>query len=223
MKGDSFMSETKKPGKVKLVILQIVSVAFFSLCGGVIQTVLQYILPLGFDYLTAPMPSWLDFLYNESTMFDVSTASGAADYAKYVVDLGDRVTVTWGYMLPFFLANIAANVFLYIMNKKYTFKSSAPQWHFVLYFVIMVATIVFTTWLQGVCYPIIMGWDVSWLKPFARLLCMAPAALVQTIVFWVAQFILLPVDESIEEKEPALVLWLRKKFGASEETPKESE
>lgn len=207
------MSEARKePSKGILLLFQTISMVLFSMVGGLTQTILQYILPLGFDHLTTPMPKWLDFLYDESTLFDTTTAAGVADAAKYIVDLGDRITVTWGYMLPFFFANIVANVLLYILNKKYTFKSSAPQWHFVLYFVIMVATIVFSTWLQGICYPWIIGWGIEWIKPFARLLCMMPAAMVQAVVFFVAQVLLLPVDPTVEEKEPAIILWLRKKF-----------
>lgn len=214
------MSEKKQPSKVVLLLLQLVSMLFFSLCGGLIQTVLQYILPLGFDHLTAVLPTWLDFLYDEATMFDLDTAAGLADYNKYVVDLGDRVTVTWGYMLPFFLANITANVWLYFMNKKYTFKSTAPKWHFVLYFVIMVATIIFTTWLQGVCYPWFLTWG-AWMKPLARAACLIPCGIVQGVVFFIAQVTLLPVDPNVEDKEPTLIIWLKNKFGAGDKAAEE--
>ncbi len=220
--GNETKSQKKSPSKGVLVLLQIVSMCLFGLAGGVIQTVLQYLLPLIFNPLQAALPGWLDFLYDVNTLFDTTTAAGLRDYDRYVVEGAHGLTVTWGYMLPFFLANIAANIFVYIMNKKYTFKSSAPRWHFILYFVIMVATILFTTWLQGVCYPWILSWGVTWLNPLARVICILPAGLVQTVVFFVAQKLLLPIDPSIEEKEPAIILWLRKKTGAdktSEEEP----
>ncbi len=214
--GNETKSKTakKSPSKGVLVLLQIVSMCLFGLAGGVIQTVLQYLLPLVFNPLQAALPGWLDFLYDVNTLFDTTTAAGLRDYDRYVVEGAHGLTVTWGYMLPFFLANIAANIFVYIMNKKYTFKSSAPRWHFILYFVIMVATILFTTWLQGVCYPWILSWGVSWINPLARVICILPAGLVQTVVFFIAQKLLLPIDPSIEEKEPAIILWLRKKTGA---------
>ncbi len=212
--GNETKSQKKSPSKGVLVLLQIVSMCLFGLAGGVIQTVLQYLLPLIFNPLQAALPGWLDFLYDVNTLFDTTTAAGLRDYDRYVVEGAHGLTVTWGYMLPFFLANIAANIFVYIMNKKYTFKSSAPRWHFILYFVIMVATILFTTWLQGVCYPWILSWGVSWLNPLARVICILPAGLVQTVVFFIAQKLLLPIDPSIEEKEPAIILWLRKKTGA---------
>ncbi len=221
--GNETKSKTakKSPSKGVLLLLQIVSMCLFGLAGGVIQTVLQYLLPLIFNPLQTPLPGWLDFLYDVSTLFDTTTAAGMRDYDRYVVEGVHGLTVTWGYMLPFFLANIAANIFVYIMNKKYTFKSSAPRWHFILYFVIMVATILFTTWLQGVCYPWILSWGVSWLNPLARVICILPAGLVQTVVFFFAQKFLLPIDPSIEEKEPAIILWLRKKTGADKASAEE--
>lgn len=212
----------KSPSKGVLVLLQIVSMCLFGLAGGVIQTVLQYLLPLIFNPLQTALPGWLDFLYDVNTLFDTTTAAGLRDYDRYVVEGAHGLTVTWGYMLPFFLANIAANIFVYIMNKKYTFKSSAPRWHFILYFVIMVATILFTTWLQGVCYPWILSWGASWLNPLARVICILPAGLVQTVVFFIAQKLLLPIDPSIEEKEPAIILWLRKKTGADKAPAEET-
>ncbi len=212
----------KSPSKGVLLLLQIVSMCLFGLAGGVIQTALQYLLPLIFNPLKAALPGWLDFLYDVNTLFDTTTAAGLRDYDRYVVEGVHGLTVTWGYMLPFFLANIAANIFVYIMNKKYTFKSSAPRWHFILYFVIMVATILFTTWLQGVCYPWILSWGISWLNPLARVICILPAGLVQTVVFFIAQKLLLPIDPSIEEKEPAIILWLRKKTGADKAPAEET-
>ena len=127
------MSEEKKTVGQKLAGLsgplltlwQLVKFIGVGGLGGIIQAVLQYIFPVFFDGLTATLPKWLDFLYNEPTLFDTDTAAGAADAAKYIIG----GTVTWGYVLPFFLANIIANIFVYIMNKKYTFKSSAPRWH----------------------------------------------------------------------------------------------
>ena len=165
------MSEEKKTVGQKLAGLsgplltlwQLVKFIGVGGLGGIIQAVLQYIFPVFFDGLTATLPKWLDFLYNEPTLFDTDTAAGAADAAKYIIG----GTVTWGYVLPFFLANIIANIFVYIMNKKYTFKSSAPRWHFVLYFVIMVLTIVFATWMQGALYPLIIRAPWEWMHSLA--------------------------------------------------------
>ncbi|MBQ3996263.1 MAG: hypothetical protein II639_06410, partial [Clostridia bacterium] len=97
-----------------LTLWQLVKFVGVGGLGGIIQAVLQYIFPVFFDRFTTTLPDWLDFLYNEPTLFDTDTAAGAADAAKYIID----GTVTWGYVLPFFLANIIANIFVYIMNKK---------------------------------------------------------------------------------------------------------
>ena len=175
-------------------------VKFFGVggLGGIIQAVLQYIFPVFFDGLTATLPKWLDFLYNEPTLFDTDTAAGAA---KYIIG----GTVTWGYVLPFFLANIIANIFVYIMNKKYTFKSSAPRWHFVLYFVIMVLTIVFVTWLQGILYPYIIRAPWEWIHPLARLILLIPCGSSRPSCFHAQKLLLAGrlVEES-KASEPVL-------------------
>lgn len=182
-----------------LTLWQLVKFIGIGGAGGIIQAILQYIFPLLFDGITATLPNWLDFLYNEPTLFDTNTAAGAADAAKYIID----GTVTWGYVLPFFLANIAANIFCYVMNKKFTFKSSAPRWHFVLYFVIMVLTIVFATWMQGALYPLLLRASWNWVHSLARLILLIPCGIVQTIVFFIAQKLLLPPDPDKVEASKA--------------------
>ncbi|MBO4383759.1 MAG: hypothetical protein J5847_06660 [Clostridia bacterium] len=182
-----------------LTLWQLVKFMGVGGAGGIIQAILQYVFPVFFDRFTTTLPDWLDFLYREDTLFDTNTAAGAADAAKYIVD----GTVTWGYVLPFFLANIIANIFCYIMNKKYTFKSSAPRWHFVLYFVIMVLTIVFVTWMQGALYPLLIRAPWDWMHSLARLLLLIPCGIVQTIVFFIAQKLLLPPDPELVEESKA--------------------
>ena len=55
-----------------------------------------------------------------------------------------------GICFPFLLSNLIANAVGYFINKKKTFKSNAPLWHFIIYLVILFALILFETWLQGV-------------------------------------------------------------------------
>ena len=188
-------SSKKKELKGGLLTLwQLVKFSIVGFIGGFIQLGLQYLLPVFFDRFTSTLPPFMDFLFNTETLFDVSTGAGAANYGKYIID----GRVTWGYVLPFFLANIAANIFCYIENKKRTFKSDAPSWHFNVYFVIMVLTIVFTTWVQGVFYPWVLHFNTDFVNRFARMLCLLPVGLIQTAVFFVTQKILLPPRE--EEK-----------------------
>ena len=179
-----------------LTLWQLVKFSIVGLIGGVIQLIFQLILPFIFDGITTTLPNWLDFMYDEATMFDTTTAAGAADAAKYIID----GTVTWGYVLPFFLANIIANIFCYVENKKRTFKSHAPEWHFVVYFVIMVLTIVAMTWLQGALYPILMNSGITFFMKFSRVILLLPCGLIQTIVFFITQKILLPPDPDPEDE-----------------------
>lgn len=63
----------------------------------------------------------------------------------------------WGYLLPFLISNLIANTLGYIINKKKTFKSDAPRWHYVIFIVALVILVLFTTWLQGV----IVNWMID--------------------------------------------------------------
>ncbi len=174
-----------------LTLWQFVKFMAASLIGGVTQILLQYLLPLIFDRVRTPIPHWLDFLYHPESMFDTATAKGAAEYAKYIINDDGILRVTWGYVLSFFLANILVNIGLYIWNKKKTFKSNAAEWHFVVYFVIMVLTIVFSTWMQGALYAPLY----AHMGAFTRTFLLIPVGVVQTAVFFVAQKLLLPPED----------------------------
>lgn len=204
------MEKKQETSKGKLLFLQMLSTCIISIAGIITLVVLQYGMPLFCDNWTTPLPHALDFLFNVEQLFDTSTAQGAADYAKYVVRNGDTLSVTWGYMVPFFVANLASNLVNYYFNKKYTFKSSAPRWHFVAYLVFVILVIVGSTWMQGILYPWFMDHGFgSW----SRFACFLPPATMQATLFFFAQVILLPVDENYEEIEPAPILWLKKKLG----------
>lgn len=194
-------SKKKKPKRELkgglLTLWQLVKFSIIGYIGGGIQLGLQYLLPLYFDRFTKTLPPSMDFLFNTETLFDVSTAAGAENFAKYVID----GRLTWGYVLPFFLANIIANIFCYYENKKRTFKSDAPAWHFNIYFVIMIVTIVFTTWVQGVFYPWVLRFDTDFVNRFARLISLLPVGLIQSAVFFITQKILLPPREEKKEDE----------------------
>ena len=92
----------------------------------IIQLVLANVLPLIFDSVTATLPGFLQGIFKPDVIFDASTAQGAKQIAKYVVD----GVVTWGYLLPFFLSNLIANIYGFYQNKKTTFKSDAPWYNF---------------------------------------------------------------------------------------------
>lgn len=193
------MAEKKKKGGALHQLWIVIKFALVSVIVSLIQIGLQYGLPYIFDNVTAVLPHWLSWIFNGNQLFDQSTATGAADYAKYVVN----GVVTWGYVLPFFLSNFIANAFGYYENKKRTFKSTAPRWHFVLYFIILTLVIVFATWLQGIVYGACSHSDSAALHSLARLICAAVAGMFQFLALFFVQKGLLPEDPEIVAADKA--------------------
>ena len=102
-------------------------------------------LPFIFDGVTATIPAFLQGIFDPNLIFDATTDAGAAQIAKYVVG----GVVTWGYLLPFFLSNLIANIYGYIQNKKTTFKSDAPKIMFVIYIVLMIVRNIINSVFSG--------------------------------------------------------------------------
>ncbi len=192
------MAEKKSSGALHQLWI-VVKYSLVSMIVSLIQIALQYGLPYIFDSVTAVLPNWLSWIFNGEQLFDQSTAAGAVDYAKYVVN----GVVTWGYVLPFFLSNFIANAFGYYENKKRTFKSTAPQWHFALYFVILTIVIIIATWMQGQIYGLCSHSDSEFIHGIARLICVAVAGLFQFIVLFFAQKALLPEDPELVAADKA--------------------
>ena len=177
---------------VLLTIWQLIKYSLLSLIVTAIQILLQYILPLFFDRITTVLPSWLSWVFNADSLFSGSPE----DYAKYVV----AGIVTWGYVLPFFIANYTSNIIGYIMNKKRTFKSDAPRWHFVIYFLVLTAAIIVATWIQGVTYGWINHIDSIVIHAMSRFLITIPSGFFLWAVLFIAQKILLPPRDAEEKK-----------------------
>jgi putative flippase GtrA len=164
----------------------------------IIQLVLAYLLPFIFDHVQATLPVFLQGIFNPNFIFE----AGSDDYTKYV---HDGIT-TWGYVLPFLLSNLIANIYGYIQNKKTTFKSDAPKYCFVIYIVLMLALILFSTWMQGAIYGALSKVDNSFISGVSRLIASMAAGFVQMVVlFPMEKFVLLKEkkkdDESAEEIE----------------------
>lgn len=164
----------------------------------IIQLVLANVLPLIFDGVTAQLPAFLQGIFDPNVIFDPSTKEGVEQVGKYVVggviENGVVVggVVTWGYLLPFFLSNLIANIYGFWQNKKTTFKSDAPWYNFAIYIVLMIALILFSTWLQGWLVGIIAKVDWAWLQAFARTIASLAAGFVQMVVlFPMEKFVLL--------------------------------
>ena len=167
----------------------------------IIQLVLANILPLIFDMEVFKVGVWgfLQGIFDPNLIFDAATPKGQEQIGKYVAD----GIVTWGYLLPFFLSNLIANIYGYIQNKKTTFKSDAPKIMFVIYIFIMIALILFSTWFQGWIYGVICS-NLPKLVGFARLAAAMAAGFVQMVfLFPMEKFVLLREKKPAEGEEAA--------------------
>ncbi len=176
----------------------------------IIQLVLANVLPLIFDGVTATLPEFLQGIFAPNTIFDATTAEGIEQISKYVVggtiENGVVVggVVTWGYLLPFFLSNLIANIYGFYQNKKTTFKSDAPWYNFAIYIILMVALILFSTWLQGWLVGIMAKVDWEWLQTLARTIASLAAGFVQMLVlFPMEKFVLLKEKKEDKPAEAA--------------------
>lgn len=189
-------TDKEKQNAHKNGIVQFIKFLLVSAIASVIQLGLANLLPAVFDGVRAEIPGFLRFCFDPDTLFDYETASGAAEAAKYVVN----GTVTWGFVLPFFISNAAANIYGYIQNKKTTFKSDAPPLNFVIYFALLTALILFSTWLQGLIFGQLRSTGVELLSRFARTIASIAAGTLQmAVLFPVEKFVLLkPAKNGVE-------------------------
>ena len=135
---------------------------------------LMYILMKGW---TTPLPDFLQAIFTDS-----------------IVGEGHS---NWGYVFPFFMSNFLANTLGYFLNKSRTFKSDAPIWHYILYTVILMLLILFSTWFQGVATNWFINLGVGDLAPTIG---MSVAGFLQFIVLFPLQkFVLLR-----EKKDPTI-------------------
>lgn len=162
----------------------------------IIQLVLANVLPLIFDGVTATLPAFLQGIFAPDVIFDATTEEGVVQIGKYVVN----GVVTWGYLLPFFLSNLIANIYGFYQNKKTTFKSDAPWYNFAIYIVIMIALILFSTWFQGWLVGVIAKINWAWIQPLARTIAGLAAGFVQMVfLFPMEKFVLLKEKKNDDE------------------------
>lgn len=194
LKGIDGAAEEK--GSFIKTVWQLVKFLVVSGLVTIIQLVLANVLPLIFDGVTATLPTFLQGIFAPDVIFDSTTAEGVEQIGKYVVD----GVVTWGYLLPFFLSNLIANIYGFYQNKKTTFKSDAPWYSFAAYIVIMIALILFSTWFQGWLVGIIAKVDWAWIQPLARTIASMAAGFIQMVfLFPMEKFVLLKEKKGDEE------------------------
>lgn len=188
----------EEKGSLIKTIWQIVKFLVVSGLVTIIQLVLANVLPLIFDGVTATLPTFLQGIFDPNLIFDPATPEGKEQIAKYVVG----GVVTWGYLLPFFLSNLIANIYGFYQNKKTTFKSDAPWYNFAIYIVLMIALILFSTWFQGWLVGVIAKAPWEWLNALARTIAGLAAGFVQMLVlFPMEKFVLLKEKKTDEEAQ----------------------
>ena len=120
----------------------------------------------------APLPAFLSGIFSER-----SVGAGNSN---------------WGYVLPFFLSNLIANIYGYFQNRKTTFRSDAPTANVAIYILVMICLILFSTWLQGVVANAVMKSGSAIWSALAPTIAMACAGTLQAVIlFPLEKFVLL--------------------------------
>lgn len=162
----------KKNPPVNKTLWQAIKFVLVSCLVSIIQLVLVNVLFYAMKGWKAPLPAFLQGIFSARS-----------------VGVGND---NWGYALPFFLSNLIANIYGYIQNKRTTFKSDAPAWCFWIYVLVMIALILFSTWLQGVvAHALIATGQPSWSALAPTLAAMAAGTVQLIILFPLEKFVLL--------------------------------
>ena len=117
------LDERLSAGKGR-TLWQFVKFNLVSLTVTILQLLLANLLPLAFDRVVSPLPPLLRGIFRADALFP--------DGSKYVVN----GVVTWGYVLPFLLANGLANIYGYFINMKTTFRGKGTRAGFAVYLAI---------------------------------------------------------------------------------------
>ena len=111
------------------ILWQFIKFNLVSFSITLLQLALANLLPLIFDGVAAKLPPVLRPVFQPDILFEGPS--------PYVVD----GVVTWGYVLPFFLSNVIANIYGYFVNMKTTFRGKGSRGGLVAYLLILTALI----------------------------------------------------------------------------------
>lgn len=156
----------------KKTIWQVIKFILVSCIVSIIQLVLVNVLFFLMREWKAPLPAFLAGIFTPQT-----------------VGIGND---NWGYVLPFFLSNLIANIYGYFQNQKTTFKASnAPAWCMWVYIGVIVVLILFSTWLQGVVANAALNSGISAIAGLApTIAAMAAGTLQMLVLFPLEKFVL---------------------------------
>ncbi|MCQ2772841.1 MAG: hypothetical protein MJ238_06205 [Bacilli bacterium] len=157
--------------KEKKTIWEFVKFVLVSCIVSIIQLILVNALFFLMKGWTAPLPSFLGSIFTEDIM-----------------GVGHN---NWGYILPFFLSNLIANVYGFFQNRKTTFHSDSPIYLVVIYIVIVFVLILISTWLQGLVANLLISTGVGFLVGVAPTVAAMVAGTFQMVVlFPIEKFVL---------------------------------
>lgn len=197
----------EEKGSFIKTIWQLVKFLVVSGLVTIIQLVLANVLPLIFDRVTATLPAFLQGIFAPNVIFDAATAQGVEQVGKYVIGgtIENGVVVggivTWGYLLPFFLSNLIANIYGFYQNKKTTFKSDAPWYNFAIYIVLMIALILFSTWFQGWLVGLMAKIPAEWLGGLGKVIVGLARTIAGLAAGFVQMVVLFPMEKFVLLKE----------------------
>ena len=177
IKLDKLDEKIYQKGKFHKNLWQLIKFGLVSAIITVIQLGLLYLLYYLLKGWTTPLPGFLKAIFSEQTV--------GKDHDN------------WGYVLPFFLSNFIANTIGYFLNRKRTFKSDAPIYHYLIYIIVLILLILFSTWFQGVLVNVFINWNLEAIGPF---IAMNIAGFIQFLVIYPLQKFVLLREKKVEEK-----------------------
>lgn len=149
----------------KKTVWEIIKFVLVSGIVSIIQLILVNVLFYIMREWKAPLPPFL------AGIFSAATVGAGND--------------NWGYVLPFFLSNLIANIYGYFQNQKTTFKAAnTPSWCMWVYIGVIVTLILFSTWLQGVVANLALNSGMSVINGLAPTLAAMAAGTVQMLVLF---------------------------------------
>ncbi len=155
---------------------QFVKFNLVSLSVSLIQLILANILPLVFNGVVRPLPKCLHGIFDPDVLFE-----GPSEYVVNGI-------VTWGYVIPFFLSNLLANIYGYFVNMRATFRGKGTRGGLSLYVFVLLCLILFSTWLQG---WITARLSLTPVRSFSRTAAAMAAGLIQmAVLFPLEKFVL---------------------------------
>lgn len=152
--------------KNKNSLIEFIKFNIVSFSVTLLQLLLANVLPYLFDNCLIKIPSFLNNIFYSNNI-----------PTKYIVDS----YVTYAYLLPFLLSNLIANIYAYFVNMKATFKGKGTKNGFIAYVLILLALILFSTWLQGM---IVSGLYATKYASISRTLASLAAGTIQMLILF---------------------------------------